>query len=335
MAHQRIKGSFIYLANAVTDMRGNWSVLAVAIAPMVLAAALCLLPDALNVQSHLAGAFSPGVRQIQLDSPRAGSSLMPPDRHHARILQGHPDSTIVGAADDDSGGDETPPPSSPLEPYPGWFTTMLHYLLILPTVLVTLVTLCALERIQAGKRAAGSVREALAVYRRALRLSPAFLWVSLLQLIVPVLAIVLFQLLDAYSALVLVLALGAIIYLWVYFAQYALVFRGLHSFHALLFSRDLMRKRFFKVSTRLVVFLAVWSGYNSWAAGTFILVSILARPLGIATGTLAATVFLVDFAGIAVSFATTAFFVVAGFRLYLDLLPVAAPAATPDAPIAR
>ena len=83
-------------------------------------------------------------------------------------------------------------------------------------------------------------------------------------------------------------------YAWLYFAQYALVFDGKHSWHALLFSRDLMRKRFFKVATRIVVFLAVWSGFNSWAAGAFVVVSLLFGPVGVVTGFLGTTIFLVD-----------------------------------------
>ena len=49
----RLKSSFIYLANAVNDLRGNWSVLAVVLAPMLLLAALCLLPDALKTANPL------------------------------------------------------------------------------------------------------------------------------------------------------------------------------------------------------------------------------------------------------------------------------------------
>ncbi len=123
----------------------------------------------------------------------------------------------------------------------------------------------------------------------------------------------------AYIALVLMIMLGALVYAWLYFAQYALIFDGKHSWHALLFSRDLMRKRFFKVATRIVVFLAVWSGFNSWAAGAFVVVSLLFGPVGVVTGFLGTTIFLVDLAEIGVNFATTAFLVAAGLRLYQDL----------------
>jgi hypothetical protein len=123
----------------------------------------------------------------------------------------------------------------------------------------------------------------------------------------------------AYIALVLMIMLGAIVYAWLYFAQYALISDGKHSWHALLFSRDLMRKRFFKVAIRIVVFLAVWSGFNSWAAGAFVVVSLLFGPVGVVTGFLGTTIFLVDLAEIGVNFATTAFLVAAGLRLYQDL----------------
>jgi len=117
----------------------------------------------------------------------------------------------------------------------------------------------------------------------------------------------------------LMIMLGAILYAWLYFAQFALVFDGKHSWHALLFSRDLVRKRFFKVATRIVVFLAMWSGFTSWAAGAFVVVSLLFGPVGVVTGFLGTTIFLVALAEISVNFATTAFLVAAGLRLYQDL----------------
>src|ERR1700687_1651493 len=70
VAPVRLKSSFIYLANAVNDLRGNWSVLAVVLAPMLLAAALCLLPDALNLQFRLATTFEqPGAQNISYVQP--------------------------------------------------------------------------------------------------------------------------------------------------------------------------------------------------------------------------------------------------------------------------
>jgi hypothetical protein len=297
-----LKSSFLYLADAVNDLRGNWAILAVVLAPMVLAAALCLLPDALNIQSHLAATFEPGTQTIGYHT--AQTPYNPEGREAAAQAQ---------------------------QPYPPWITNTLHVLSALITAMATLLVLCVLERTGRGLPSVPIVGETIEIYRHAIGLTPAFLWVSFLQLLTPGIAILLFQNAGAYlpdnlyAAVYLLLAamlvLGAVVYLWLYFAQYALIFHGQHSFHALLFSRDLMRKRFFKTATRIVVFLAVWSGYNSWAAGAFVVVSLMAGPLGAATNTLVATIFLIDFAAIAVSFATTAFFVAAGLRLYRDLLP--------------
>lgn len=313
MPQQRLKSSFIYLANAVGDLRGNWSVLAIALAPMVLAAALCLLPDALNLQYRLAATFEPGSQTISL--------------------------TRTLPADDDAPESHEPPARAP-QPYPTWLTDTLHILFLLPSVLVTLLTLCALERIQSGRRAATIFGEAIEIYRRATGLAAAFLWVSFLQLVVPVTAVLLCRevawhlpgdlTVVLYLALVSMIVLAALVYLWLYFAQFALIFGGRRSFHALLYSRDLMRKRFFKVAIRIVVFVTVWSGYNSWPAASFVAVSLIVGPVGAITGTLGTTIFLVDFVAIAVSFATAAFFVAAGLRLYQDLVP--APVAERAAP---
>src|SRR5208337_3120385 len=171
--------------------------------------------------------------------------------------------------------------------------------------------------------------EAIEVYRQSVPLAPAFLWVVILQLLAPALGLFMYQEAStyipgsigvwSYIALVLMIMIGALIYVWLYFARFALIFDGKHSWHALLFSRDLMRKRFFKVTTRIVVFLAVWSGFNSWAAGAFVVVSLLFGPVGVVTGFLGTTIFLTDLAEIGVNFATTAFLVAAGLRLYQDL----------------
>jgi hypothetical protein len=298
--HVRLKSSFIYLANAVNDLRGNWSVLAVVLAPLLIAAALCLLPDALNLQYHLAATFEqPGSQNIsytQVDSVDAPAKTAP--------LQ-------------------EPQPFSP------WVTKGLHLIFGLVTLLVTLVTLSSLKRIQAGIREPSIIGEAIEVYRRSIPLAPGFIWVTILQLLAPAAGLFLFQETSnflpgsigvwAYIALVLMIMLGALIYTWLYFAQYALIYDGKHSWHALLFSRDLMRKRFFKVATRIVVFLAVWSGYNTWAAGAFVVVSLLFGPVGVVTGFLGTSIFLVGLAEIGVNFATTAFLVAAGLRLYQDL----------------
>lgn len=299
MSPVRLKSSFIYLANAVNDLRGNWSVLAVVMAPLALAAALCWLPDALNLQYHLATTFEPGSQNI---SYMQADSVDPPSK----------------AA-----------PLQEPQPYSPWFTWVLHRLSVLLTLLVTLITLSALKRIHAGIREPTFIHEVIEVYRASIRLAPGFIWVTILQLLVPGLGLFLFEEassfmpgsigLWAYVALVLMILLGAILYAWLYFAQYALIFDGKHSWHALLFSRDLMRKRFFKVATRIVVFLAVWSGYNAWGAGAFVVVSLLFGPVGVVSGFLATSIFLADLVQISIVFAATAFVVAAALRLYQDL----------------
>src|SRR5580693_1685693 len=60
----RIKSSFIYLANAVSDLRGNWATLTLVLSPLVLISALFLLPAALHLQHALVHTFEPGVRSV-------------------------------------------------------------------------------------------------------------------------------------------------------------------------------------------------------------------------------------------------------------------------------
>ena len=305
MSPVRLKSSFIYLANAVNDLRGNWSVLAIVLAPLLLTASLCLLPDALNLQHRLAANFEPGSQNISYTQRETADTP----------------STPAPAP--------TPAPLQEPQPYSPWFINALHLIFGLLTLLVTLITLCSLKRIQAGIREPTVFHEAIEVYRQSIWLAPGFIWVTLLQLLAPGAGLFLFQMMStytqgglgmwAYMLLVLMIVIGALVYAWLYFAQYALIFDGKHSFHALLFSRDLMRKRFFKVGMRIVVFLAVWSGFNSWAAGAFVVVSLLFGPVGVVTGFLGTTIFLTDLAEIGVNFATTAFLVAAGLRLYQDL----------------
>ena len=300
VAPVRLKSSFIYLANAVNDLRGNWSVLAVVLAPILLAASLCLLPDALNLQFLVAQTFEqPGGQNISYVQP--AQTPMTPDKHA---------------------------PNVELQPYSPWITTTLHLIFGLLLLLVTLIALCALERIHLGTREAGVVSEALEVYRRSIRLAPAFLWVTFLRLLLPGVALYLTQRArenpmgigtTMYIALVVMIVVGTLIYLWLYFAQYALIFGGKHSWHALLLSRDLIRKRFFKVAARIVVFVAIWSGFNSWAGGTFFVVSLLFGPVGVVTGFIGTVIFLLDLGGIGVYFATVVFLCAAGLRLYQDL----------------
>jgi hypothetical protein len=99
---------------------------------------------------------------------------------------------------------------------------------------------------------------------------------------------------------------------------------------ALLYSRELTRGGFFRVALRIVVFLAVWSGFNSWAGGTFFAVSLLAGWVGLITGALWVSIFLVDLLAVAVLYTTLAFLLAAGLRLYEDLRAVAAERMTLD-----
>jgi hypothetical protein len=298
----RLKSSFIYLANAVNDLRGNWSLLAVVLAPLVLAAALCLLPDALNLQHRLATNFAPGSQNISFT-------------HQVNYTQ----------ADSADRPSKSPPLQEP-QPYSAWFINTLHALILLLSLLVALITLSTLKRIQAGLREPTIVGEAIAVYQNSIKLAPGFLWIRFLQLAAPVVALFLFQVSAAYQldvllyfCVVLLIIVSALVYVWLFFAEYSLILDGKRSFHALLFSRDLVRKRFFKVATRIVVFLAVWSGFNSWAAGAFVVVSVLVGAVGAVTGSLGVTIFVLDFCEISVNFATTAFLVAAGMRMYQDL----------------
>jgi hypothetical protein len=94
-----------------------------------------------------------------------------------------------------------------------------------------------------------------------------------------------------------------------------------------------MRKQFFKVAIRVIVFLAVWSGYNSWVGGMFFGVSLLLGPIGALTGTLATVIFMLDVVAAGVGYATTAFFIAAGVRLYQDLRQMAAERVTVASPV--
>jgi hypothetical protein len=282
MAQARLRSSFIYLANAVNDLRGNWIIVAVVLAPLVLASALCLLPDALNIQYSLVKTFEPGVTSVEF--------VQPVQMPYAPAMRADP---------------------KPL--FPAWMTTILHLLDGFITLVgVNLVVLCALRRMQMGQRLARPIDEGIEVYREAARLLGPFVWVSVLQ----VLAI-------AVGAVLLVVP-GVLAYVWLYFSQYVLIFEGRRGWAALLRSRDLMRGSFFRVALRIVVFLAVWSGFNSWAGGTFFAVSLLAGWVGLITGALWASIFMVDLLAVAVLYTTLAFLLAAGLRLYQDIGVVAA-----------
>ena len=115
---------------------------------------------------------------------------------------------------------------------------------------------------------------------------------------------------------------GMLVVTVLYFSKVALVFDGIHSWPALLRSRELERGRFLKVAMRIVVFFAVWSGYNSWASGAFLVASILLGPVGAVTGYVWSVVFVLDLLSVGVAYFTTAFFVAASVRLYQDLTAV-------------
>jgi hypothetical protein len=307
VSQARLKSSFIYLANAGNDLRGNWATFAAVLAPLIILGALCLLPDALNLQHQLAEKFSPGGRTV---------AWIPAQTPYAPL-----------AAD-----------VKPL--FPAWIVLLFHVMLVMLTFSVNLVVLCTIRRIQAGARLERILSEALEIYREAAALAPAFYWIVFLQLVAPIAALALWWLdnmvsvpwlavaVAIYLIEVAALFFAAIVYLWLYFARYALVLDGMHSFHGLLFSRDMMRKRFFRVATRIVVFLAVWSGYNSWAAAAFVVVSLILGPVGVFTGYLWGVIFVLDLAAISVTFVTAAFFVAAGVRLYQDLILAAEEPAT-------
>ena len=282
MAQARLRSSFIYLANAVNDLRGSWAVVAVVLAPLVVASALCLLPDALNIQYSLVQTFEPGVTSVEFVKP-AQTPFAPVAR------------------------------TAPKPPFPPWMTTILHLVDGFITVVgVNLIVLCALRRIRAGQRMARPIDEGIEVYREAARLLGPFVLVSVLQVAA-----------MAVGAVLLVLP-GILAYVWLYFSQYALIFDGRRGWSALLYSRELTRGGFFRVALRIVVFLAVWSGFNSWAGGTFFAVSLLAGWVGLITGALWASIFLVDLLAVAVLYTTLAFLLAAGLRLYEDLRAVAA-----------
>jgi hypothetical protein len=295
----RLKSSFIYLANAVTDLRANWRTFALVLAPPVLLGALCLLPDALNLQHQLAEKFAPGTHNVGW-----------------RLAQ----EPYVPAADQANF-------------FPWWTLLLFHLLLLVVAFWANLVVLCTIRRDRAKVKKERIGDEAIAVYREAVGLAPGFYWIVFLQILAPLIAFALlrvnfevpdpFILTLVYIVEVTVTIFAALAYLWLYFARYALVFAGRRSLHGLLFSRDLMRKRFFRVATRIVVFLAVWSGYNSWAAGAFIFVSVVLGPVGALTGYFWATIFMLDLVITAVTYLTAAFFAAAGVRLYQDVTEMA------------
>lgn len=299
MAQQRIKSSFIYLANAVNDLRGNWINLAVVLAPLILLASMCLLPEALNLQHRLASSLGAGGTTV--------GYFLTQEPYH--------------------------PATTPLPPpYPEWFIYAMRAMGALISLVASLVVLVELKRIQTGERARSVIGETIAVYVNATRIALPYLWIAFLQLLAPFVAVLALEVnlgtdypfvsvLISIARLALLVGAG-IVYLWLYFAEYALVFDDQNSFHALLFSRDLMRKRFYRVASRVVVFLAVWSGYNSWAIGAFVIVSVLLGPIAQLTGVVSTIVILLNLMWLSISLATSAFFIAAGVRMYQDLIAI-------------
>jgi hypothetical protein len=277
----RIKSSFIYLANAVSDLRSNWATLVLVLSPLVLLSAMCVLPDALHLQHALVQKFEPGVRSV---------GWLPVQTPYAPEIE----------------------PGQPVAVQWVIRVRLLRIVLSLIASLVILVTLCTIRRIEMGVRKARLLNEAIEVYRDAIKLIPAFFWILLLQSI------------AIAVGFVLLVIPGILSMVWLCFAEYALVFDNRHSWPALFYSRDLIRGNFVKVAVRIAVFLAFWSGFNSWVGGTFFGISLLIGPIGIWTGTLWITIFLFALFASAVFFATIAFFIAAGSRLYQDLKAIAA-----------
>lgn len=308
MAQQRLKSSFIYLANSVNDLRSNWRVLTIVLMPLVLASALCLVPNAINIQNRIVSTFQPGTKSVMY---RADQLVQEPYA---------PETT------------DQPRPDK----YPPWVIETLYLLSVVILEAAILATLCMLTRMNTGQREPTEFAEASAILKRGAELAPAFFWVSFLKLL-PIFSLWLVTkllgglvIMNPTAGLAVVMYLtytammigAGVAYLWLYFSQFALIFGGRHSFHALLFSRDLMRKRFFTVSTRIAVFLIVWWGYNSFAVAARVLASILLGPIGLAvTGSIWLVIFIFNVFGLAIAFATFAFFAAAGLRLYQDLVP--------------
>lgn len=309
VAPTRLRSSFIYLANAVNDLSGDWTVLAIVLAPLILAASLCLLPDALNLQHRVANTFESG------DTHNVNVWFDARGMHQVQTPY-HPETGTTPPAD----------------PYPEWMIRVLHLLTLLILLMVILVELCGLVRKHSHARAPTAFAEAIEIYKRAIRIAPAFLWVSFLQLLVIVAACAIFAIpllllhilffgniaIDPFVQIPLIIP-GLLVVIVLHFSKTALVFDGIRNWHALLHSRELERGRFLKVAVRIVVFLAMLSGYNSWASGAFLVVSILIGPVVAVTGYIWSVVFVLDLLAVGVAYFTIAFFVAASVRLYQDL----------------
>jgi hypothetical protein len=288
VAETRIKSSFIYLANAVRDLIGNWKVLGLVLAAPVLLSSMCLLPDAINLQHLVSEAFNLG-------------------------NQGQNVSFVPVQA----------PAIAHIEPFvPTWVTHTVHTVFVILTAVSIVLVLCSLKWIREEHAGVSPLDAALRIYRRSLKRLLPFAWLYVLQLIA-VLPMVIWvnatlSLLFAVPVVLLIVP-GFLAFVWLAVAQYALVFDGYRTWLALFYGRELIRGRFIKVTIRIIVFLAVWSGYNSWAGAAFLALSLLLGLLGAFAGALWVGVFIADLMSVTVVFATTAFFFAAGLRLYEDL----------------
>ncbi len=308
MPSTRLKGSFIYLANAVNDLRADGPTLAVVLAPLVLLSALCVLPDAINLQHAVAQHFAPGARHV------GWMTVQEPYAPTAEDVK-------------------------PLIPW--WAVRTLNLVALLMTFASKLLVLVSLRRLRAGQRETSVIAEGIATWREAIKLAPGFFWIVILQVSVPALAFFLwtadidiepwYLAFIVYMLELIFLIMGGMLYLWLYFSEYALVFENQRSFHALLRSRDLLRKQFFRVAIRIVVFLAVWSGYDSWAAGLFLVVSWVLGPVGFLTGYFWSFFFVVELGAVAITYMLSAFFIIAGNRLFQDLVAIVAERGTETA----
>ena len=215
------------------------------LAPLIVLASLCLLPDALNLQHRVAHTFesSAGLHRVGLHQISLRAVQIP-----YRDI------------------DDTPP----VDPYPDWMTRTLHLVFLFISLMVSLVVLCGLSREENDQRATTATGEAIQIYRRVLRTAPAFLWLLLLQVVVIGVACAGFMIpllllhlaffgtitVDPYIVIPLIIP-GLLTITVLYFSKVALVFDGIRSWPALLHSRELERGRFVKVAMRILVFSAM------------------------------------------------------------------------------
>lgn len=297
MAEARLKSSFIYLANAVHDLTGNWRLIGLTLAPIVFLASLCLLPDALNLQHFV----------YELFKARGGGQ---------NVLY-VPVQAPYGTA-------------AQIEPLvPQWVSQLAFWAMMVVLAAAMLVMLCILKWIQEGHRDVKALDSTLQIYRNALNRVLPFFWIYLLQLVsvTPMFVWVNFVLpLELAVPIVLLAIPGFLAFVWLSVAQYALVFDNHRTWLALFYSRELIRKRFLKVGLKVIVFMALWTGYTSWAGGAFVALSLILGLVGAFAGALWVGVFVADLMGVSVLFLTTVFCLAAGLRLYQDL-KASAPAA--------